>query len=66
MKCSHGCTIGRLDEKGLFYLRSRGVSEAEARKLMAHAFITEVVERVQNEEWKAVLTALIDAKLAKL
>ncbi len=66
MKCSHGCTIGRLDEKGLFYLRSRGVSEAEARKLMAHAFITEVVERVQNEEWKAVLTALIDAKLATL
>jgi Fe-S cluster assembly protein SufD len=66
VKCSHGCTIGRLDEKGLFYLRSRGVSEAEARKLMAHAFITEVVERVQNEEWKAVLTALIDEKLARL
>ena len=66
VKCSHGCTIGRLDEKGLFYLRSRGVSEAEARKLMAHAFITEVVERVQNEEWKAVLTAMIDAKLASL
>lgn len=66
VKCSHGCTIGRLDEKGLFYLRSRGVSEAEARKLMAHAFITEVVERVQNEAWKAVLTALIDAKLARL
>ena len=66
VKCSHGCTIGRLDEQGLFYLRSRGVGEAEARKLMAHAFITEVVERMQNEEWKAVLTALIDAKLARL
>jgi Fe-S cluster assembly protein SufD len=66
VKCSHGCTIGRLDEKGLFYLRSRGVSEAEARKLMAHAFITEVVERVQNEEWKAVLTKYIDNKLAQL
>lgn len=66
VKCSHGCTIGRLDEKGLFYLRSRGVSEAEARKLMAHAFITEVVDRVQNEEWKAVLTRLIDNKLAHL
>lgn len=66
VKCSHGCTIGRLDEKGLFYLRSRGVSEAEARKLMAHAFITEVVERVQNEDWKEVLMGLIDAKLARL
>ncbi|MBK9146489.1 MAG: Fe-S cluster assembly protein SufD [Flavobacteriales bacterium] len=66
VKCSHGCTIGRLDEKGLFYLRSRGVSEAEARKLMAHAFVTEVLERVQNEDWKAVLTELIDNKLAQL
>ena len=37
----------------------------DARKLMAYAFITEVVERVQNEDW-AVLTALIDAKLARL
>jgi len=64
VKCSHGCTIGRLDEKGLFYLRSRGVSEAEARKLMAHAFITGVVERVQNEEWKNYLTQLLDQKLA--
>jgi Fe-S cluster assembly protein SufD len=34
VKCSHGCTIGRLDEKGLFYLRSRGVSEAEARRML--------------------------------
>ncbi|MCB0791925.1 MAG: Fe-S cluster assembly protein SufD, partial [Flavobacteriales bacterium] len=66
VKCSHGCTIGRLDEKGLFYLRSRGVSEAEARKLMAHGFITEVVERVQNEDWKIMLTAFIDRKLAAL
>jgi hypothetical protein len=33
---------------------------------MAHAFITEVVERVQNEEWKAVLTKHIDNKLAQL
>lgn len=66
VKCSHGCTIGRLDEKGLFYLRSRGVSEAEARKLMAHAFITEVVERIGNASWKGYLTGLIDEKLGAL
>lgn len=66
VKCSHGCTIGRLDEKGLFYLRSRGVSETQARKLMAHAFITEVVERIVNEEWKAHLIHLLDEKLAAL
>lgn len=66
VKCSHGCTIGRLDEKGLFYLRSRGVSEAEARKLMAHAFVTEVLDRIGNGPWKAHLAGLIDAKLATL
>jgi Fe-S cluster assembly protein SufD len=66
VKCSHGCTIGRLDERGLFYLRSRGVSEAEARKLMAHAFVTEVLERIADTDWKDHLAGLIDAKLATL
>ncbi|MBP8822143.1 MAG: Fe-S cluster assembly protein SufD [Flavobacteriales bacterium] len=64
VKCSHGCTIGRMDEQALFYLRSRGVSDAEARKLMAHAFVTEVVERIANVEWRTYLTELMDAKLA--
>ena len=66
VKCSHGCTIGRLDEKGLFYLRSRGVSEAEARKMLAHAFASDVLDRVQNEDWREHLMTLIDRKLAAL
>jgi Fe-S cluster assembly protein SufD len=66
VKCSHGCTIGRLDEKGLFYLRSRGVSEAEARKMLSHAFMTDVLERITNEDWRKHLAGLIDAKLEKL
>lgn len=66
VKCSHGCTIGRLDEKGLFYLRSRGVSEAEARRMLAHAFTTDVLERIGNDAWRAHLAARIDAKLATL
>ena len=66
VKCSHGCTIGRLDEKGLFYLRSRGVSEAEARKMLSHAFMTDVLERITNEEWRKHLASLIDAKLEAL
>ena len=66
VKCSHGCTIGRLDEKGLFYLRSRGVSEAEARKMLSHAFMTDVLERITNEDWRKHLAGLIDAKLASL
>jgi Fe-S cluster assembly protein SufD len=66
VKCSHGCTIGRLDEKGLFYLRSRGVSETEARRMLSHAFMTDVLERITNEDWRKQLAALIDAKLATL
>ncbi len=66
VKCSHGCTIGRLDEKGLFYLRSRGVSEAEARRMLSHAFMTDVLERITNEEWRKHLEGLINAKLETL
>ncbi len=66
VKCSHGCTIGRLDEKGLFYLRSRGVSEAEARKMLSHAFMTDVLERITNEDWRKHLAGLIDANLEAL
>ena len=66
VKCSHGCTIGRLDENGLFYLRSRGVSEGEARKMLSHAFMTDVLERITNEDWRKHLASLIDAKLEAL
>jgi Fe-S cluster assembly protein SufD len=64
VKCSHGCTIGRFDEQGMFYLRSRGVSEAEAKKMMAHAFMYDVLERIENKDWREHLAGLIDAKLA--
>ena len=66
VKCSHGCTIGRLDEKGLFYLRSRGVSESEARRMLSHAFMTDVLERITSEDWRKHLASLIDAKLEAL
>lgn len=66
VKCSHGCTIGRFDEQGMFYLRSRGISEAEAKKMMAHAFMYDVVERIENKEWSKHLAELIDSKLETL
>jgi Fe-S cluster assembly protein SufD len=46
VKCSHGSTIGRLDEDALFYLRSRGLSEPRARDLLLHAFALAVLERL--------------------
>ncbi len=49
VKCNHGSTIGQLDEEALFYLRSRGVSEAEARSLLIHAFASEIADRIKIE-----------------
>jgi Fe-S cluster assembly protein SufD len=41
VKCAHGCAVGELDQQGLFYLQSRGLPPAEAKKLMLQAFIAE-------------------------
>ncbi|RMF80662.1 MAG: Fe-S cluster assembly protein SufD, partial [Nitrospirae bacterium] len=49
VKASHGATVGRLDEAALFYLRSRGVAEAEARALLIGAFAAEIVGEVAHE-----------------
>lgn len=47
VKCSHGATIGQLDEEPVFYLRSRGLDEATARQLLMHAFAGEILEKIQ-------------------
>jgi Fe-S cluster assembly protein SufD len=47
VKCTHGATIGQIDENALFYLRSRGISETEARRLLLLAFAEECLERMQ-------------------
>jgi len=47
VKCSHGSTIGRLDDDALFYLRSRGLDEDQARALLTYAFASEIVERLK-------------------
>lgn len=49
VKCSHGSTTGQLDEKAVFYLRSRGLSEKEARELLVQAFIADVLEKIDDE-----------------
>jgi Fe-S cluster assembly protein SufD len=55
VKCSHGSTIGRLDENSLFYLRTRGVEEAEARRLLTYAFASELVTRMTLEPLRTKL-----------
>lgn len=57
VKCSHGVTVGQLEEKSVFYLQSRGVDEASARNILTFAFANEMVDKVDNAELKALLVA---------
>lgn len=63
VKCSHGCTIGQLDESALFYLRSRGIGQKEARALLMYAFANNVLETVRIPELKNRINKLIANKL---
>ena len=47
VKCTHGATIGQIEEDELFYLRSRGIDEAAARRLLLYAFASECLERMK-------------------
>ena len=49
VKCSHGSTTGRLDETAMFYLRSRGITEAEAEAILVAAFAEEAFAEIENE-----------------
>lgn len=63
VRCSHGCTIGQLDEAALFYMQSRGIGKKEARALLMFAFANSVLESVKIPEIKSRITKLIAMKL---
>ncbi|MCA0933187.1 Fe-S cluster assembly protein SufD [Lutimonas saemankumensis] len=63
VKCSHGCTIGQLDERALFYLQSRGIPKKEAKALMLFAFCNDVVEKIKIAGLKTRINKLIAKKL---
>ena len=63
VKCSHGCTIGQLDESALFYLQTRGIPKKEAKALMLFAFGNDVVEKIKIPALKSRISKLIAKKL---
>ena len=63
VKCSHGCTIGQLDESAMFYMQSRGIPKKEAKALLMYAFSNEVIESIKIPELKGRITKLIAKKL---
>ncbi len=55
VKCTHGATVGQLDDEALFYLRARGIGHHEARAILVHAFASDVIDRVKVEPLRAAL-----------
>ncbi|NDP25846.1 MAG: Fe-S cluster assembly protein SufD [Flavobacterium sp.] len=63
VKCSHGCTVGQLDETAMFYMQSRGIPKKEAKALLMYAFSNAVIESIKIPELKQRITKIIALKL---
>ena len=63
VKCSHGCTIGQLDDDALFYMRSRGIGVEEAKAVLTYAFASEAIENISVEQVKTLAKKLLAKKL---
>jgi Fe-S cluster assembly protein SufD len=65
VKCAHGAAVGDLDLESLFYLRSRGLPESEARALLMRAFLGDAIDEIENEEFRATVWLVIEDALAR-
>jgi Fe-S cluster assembly protein SufD len=63
VKCTHGATVGQLDAESLFYLRSRALSEAQARQLLIHAFAAELLSHIKIDAVRRQLDTLLTERL---
>ena len=66
VKCSHGCTVGRLDEEALFYLRARGISKELAQAMLLQAFASNIVEQIKIEPLREYAEGLINERLSEV
>jgi Fe-S cluster assembly protein SufD len=60
VKCSHGATLGNLDEESIFYLRSRGIGKDRAKAMLLRAFADEIINLISFEELKDLVSAIVD------
>lgn len=65
VKCSHGATVGRLNEDELFYMRTRGIPFDEALILQQTAFASEVIDKISTQELREIMTAFVEKRLRK-
>jgi Fe-S cluster assembly protein SufD len=65
VKCSHGSTIGQLDEEALFYMMARGINRLEAEKMLVGAFVADAVDNVNYTPFQNVVLESVTSKSAK-
>ena len=65
VSCSHGATVGQLDERALFYLGTRGIPPEQAKQILTHAFCQSLIDQLGQPELAALLTAVLVNKLPK-
>ena len=65
VKCSHGATVGELDADQLFFLRSRGIPQEQARSMLVRAFLAEALDPIAHEDARAMLEAAVEAWWAR-
>ena len=63
VKCGHGAACGQMDETALFYMRSRGLDEQAARRLLTRAFANEIIENIENEHYRNHIDGLVQTTL---
>jgi len=66
VKCTHGATIGQLDEDAYFYMRARGINKEKARKLLIYAFASEVIDKIEYDAIRKKVTQLFEEKLVQV
>jgi Fe-S cluster assembly protein SufD len=63
VKCTHGATVGQLNEESIFYLRARGIGAETARRMLIHAFAGEIIERIRHVPAREELDKLVWERL---
>ncbi|MDR0725363.1 MAG: Fe-S cluster assembly protein SufD [Prevotellaceae bacterium] len=63
VKCSHGATVGQLNEEAMFYMQSRGISKSTAQLLLMSGFANEILDKIKNPEFKEFVLSRIEKKI---
>ena len=66
VEASHGATVGQLDESAVFYLRTRGLDESQARRMLTAAFCRAVTDRISNRELAEAISARVDQAMSRI